>query len=161
MILNCLFTAAITYYNSLHGFREGSGTGTATLEVNMLQQGAALREAILHEIFLDLHKAYDALDRSRCLGILGEYGMDTRSLRLLQRYWDRLEMVARVGGYYGSPLCGYIGVTQGDPLLPTILNVVVDVVVCYWESLVAEREGGDSSGDDGDGEQTAGRKIRD
>ena len=33
------------------------------------------------------------------------------------------------------------GVTQGVPLLPTILNMVVDVVVNHWEFLlVAERE---------------------
>ena len=51
-------------------------------------------------------------------------------------------MVARAGGYYREPSCGEKGVTQGDPLLPTIFNVVVDAVVYHWESLVAEREGG-------------------
>ena len=35
--------------------------------------------------------------------------------------------------------------TQGYPLLPTIFNVVVDAVVRYWDSLVVERAGGDSS----------------
>ena len=49
--------------------------------------------------------------------------------------------MAREGGYYGSPFRGERGVTQGDPLSTTIFNVVVDVVVCHWESLlVAERE---------------------
>ena len=70
VILNCRFTAAITYYNSLHAFRAGYGTGTATLEVKLLQQVEALREVVIHTIFMDLHKAYDDLDRSRCLGIL-------------------------------------------------------------------------------------------
>ena len=51
------------------------------------------------------------------------------------------------------------GVTHGDPLLPTIFNVVVDAVVCHWESLVAQKQGEDSSGDKGDRAQTAGRKI--
>ena len=55
-------------------------------------------------------------------------------------------MVARMGGYYGEPLRGDRGVTQVDPLSPTIFNAVVDAVVCHWESLVAEREEGDSSG---------------
>ena len=44
--------------------------GTATLEAKLLQQLAALREEVLYVIFLELHKAYDALESSRCLGIL-------------------------------------------------------------------------------------------
>ena len=48
-------------------------------------------------------------------------------------------MVARAGGYYGEAFKGAMGVTQGDPLSPTIFNVVVDVVVRHWiEGLVAE-----------------------
>ena len=55
-ILNRRFAASITYHDSLHGFQAGYGTWTATLKVNMLQQVAALREAVLHAIFLGLHK---------------------------------------------------------------------------------------------------------
>ena len=66
-ILNRRFTSSITYHDVLHGFRAGRGTGTATLKANLLQQLAALREEVLYIIFLDLHKAYDALDRSKCL----------------------------------------------------------------------------------------------
>ena len=83
VILNRRFAAAITYHNSLHGFQEVSGTGTAILEVNLLHQVAALREAVLHAIFLDLHKAYDALDRSIFMGILEGYCVGPRVLCLL------------------------------------------------------------------------------
>ena len=65
VILNCRFTSSITYYDALHGFRSGRGTGTATLEAELLQQLAAMREEVLYVIFLYLTKAYDALDRSR------------------------------------------------------------------------------------------------
>ena len=64
-ILNRRFTASITYHDFLHGLREGCRTGTATLEAKLLYQLAALREEVLYVIFLDLHKAYDYLDRSR------------------------------------------------------------------------------------------------
>ena len=37
VIINRLFTASITYQDSLHGLWEGHGTGTATLEVKLLQ----------------------------------------------------------------------------------------------------------------------------
>ena len=98
MIINRRFNAAITYHDLLHGFRAGRGMGTATPEVKLLQPVAELREAVLHEIFLDLHKAYDALDRFRCLGILEGYCVGPRDLCLLRQYWVRLKMVVRVGG---------------------------------------------------------------
>ena len=62
-------------------------TGTATLKVKLLQQVESLREAVLQEIFLYLHKSYDALDSSRCMGILERCSVGTRVLCLLCRYW--------------------------------------------------------------------------
>ena len=48
-------------------------------------------------------------------------------------------MVARAGGYYGEAFKGARGVTQGDPISPTIFNVVVDAFVRHWiDGLVAE-----------------------
>ena len=50
-------------------------------------------------------------------------------------------MVARVGGYYGTAFKGERGVTQGDPLSPTIFNVVVDAVVRHWVTgVIADAE---------------------
>ena len=112
-----------------NGFRASRGTGTATLKSKLLQQLAALREEVLYVIFLDLHKAYNALDTYRCLEILEGYSVGPRACRLLWTYWGRFTMVARAGGYYGEAFKGARGVTQGDPLSPNIFNVVVDVVV--------------------------------
>ena len=98
VILNFRLTSSITFHDVLHGFRAGSGTGTATLEAKLLQQLADMREEVLYVIFLDLTEAYDALDRSRCLGILEGYGVGSGARRLLQNYWRRLTMAARAGG---------------------------------------------------------------
>ena len=160
VILNRRFTTSTTYHDYLHGFQAGCGTGTVTLEVNLLQQVVALREAVLHVIFLYLNKAYNDLDRSRCLEILEGYVVGTTPLRLLHRYCERLNMVERAGEYYGENFRGERGLTQGEPMLPTIFNLVVDAVVRHWKSLVAEQKGGDSSDADDDKEQMAGRTIR-
>ena len=74
--------------------------GSATFKVKLIQQVAALKEVVIHAIFLDLHKAYDALDRSRYLYILKVCGVGPRYLRLFCRNWERLNMVAQAGGYY-------------------------------------------------------------
>ena len=63
VILNCPFTASTTYQNSLHGFQLGCGTGTTTIGVKLIQQVTAMMEAVLQAIFLELNKAYDALDQ--------------------------------------------------------------------------------------------------
>ena len=77
-ILHRRLTASITFHDLLHGFREGRGTGTSTLEAKLLHQLAAMREEVLYVIFLDLHKPYDDLDRSRCLEILEQYRVGPR-----------------------------------------------------------------------------------
>ena len=121
--------------------------GTATLEAKLLQQLAAMREEVLYVIFLDLTKVYDALDRSRCLGILEGYGVGSGARRLLRNYWRSLTMAARSGGYYGAAFTAERGVTQGNPLSPTHFNVVVDAVVRHWlEGLQAIKEEKDAAG---------------
>ena len=105
-ILNHRFTASINYQYFLHCFRAGPGTGTATLEAKLLQHLAALREEVLYVIFLNLHKAYDALDRSRCPEILEGYGVGPKARRQIKTYWHHLTMVARAGGYYGTSFGG-------------------------------------------------------
>ena len=143
VILNSRSTVSITYHNYIHGFRSGHDMGTGTLEVKLLQQVTAMREEVLHTILLDLHKDYDALDRSRCLKILEGYGVGHRALLLLlRRYWERLQMVARAGGYYGETSSREIGMTQGDPLSPTIFNGVVDAVIHHLGCLILEGAGG-------------------
>ena len=47
-------------------------------------------------------------------------------------------MVARTGGYYGDAFKGTWGVTQADPMSPTIFNVVVDAVVHHWVTMALE-----------------------
>ena len=67
---------------------------------------------MIHEIFLDLQKAYDDLDRERFLGILDTYSVGPMTLWILRSKWVWMKMVARSGGYYGPPFKGYQRLTQ-------------------------------------------------
>ena len=59
-------------------------------------------------------------------------------------------MVARAGGYYGTAFGGERGVTQSDPLSPTIFNVLVDAVVRHWlNGVVEEAEARGETGREG------------
>ena len=69
-ICNCQLTAYIAYHNFLHGFWSGRVTGTATIDSKLLYQLVALVEEVVYMIFLELQKAYNALNKYRCLEIL-------------------------------------------------------------------------------------------
>ena len=62
--------------------------------------------------------------------------MGPRTLRILWTYWARIQMAEKAGGHYGPVLQSHFWVTQGDPLSPTIFNVVVDAVIRHWVKVV-------------------------
>ncbi len=86
----------------------------------------------LYQIYLDLRKAYDALDRGRCLKILAGYGVGLNLLRLQKQFWAKAKMVCCAGGNYGEPFGAFRGVTQVGPLSSLMFNVCVDCVVREW-----------------------------
>ena len=86
---------------------------------------------------MDFRKAYNALNQKRCIDILVRYVIRPRKKRPPHLYWGNLQMVALTGQYYGAPFQGSHRVTHGDPLHPTIFNMVVDAVIRNWATLVA------------------------
>jgi Reverse transcriptase (RNA-dependent DNA polymerase) len=131
-ILTQRFTHSIEFHDSLHGFRPARGTRTAIIEAKLFQQLAAIDRVPAYEIFLDLHKAYDAVDRGRLLDILEAYGVGPLTRALLLNYWDAQRFVARQAGYYGRPFQLGRGLTQGDPMSPILFNIVCDAIVRAW-----------------------------
>ena len=86
-IINFHISYSVQFHDSLHGFCTGRETGTSTLKAKLLQQLIAMRNMVIHSILLDLHKAYDVLDRDSCLDILAGYGVGPRTLHVLWKYW--------------------------------------------------------------------------
>ena len=139
-ILHFRHTAAIQFQDTLLSFCMIRGTVTAYLEPKLLQQIMDVRQDVLYEIIMDLHKSYDSLDRNRCLNILAVYGVGTQTLYLLRKYWVRPTMVVQARGYFGTPFKGYHMVTPVDQLSPKIFNMVVDMVLQHWFNLAASTE---------------------
>ena len=86
----------------------------------------------LYQVFIDLRKAYDHLDRERCLAIMTGYGVGPKLLHLQTKFWEQAQMVCRAGGSFGKPFCAYRGVTQGGPLSSLMFNICVDAVIREW-----------------------------
>ena len=65
----------IEYHDCLHGSVPRRGTGTGTIEAKLAQQLAYLEQEPFYGVFLDLRKAFDAMDRGRVLHLLEGYGV--------------------------------------------------------------------------------------
>ena len=76
------------------------------------------------------------------MDILVGYGVSPRMDIILQHYWGHLSMVAKAGHYGITLFKGYIGVTQGGTISPTIFNMVIDLVIHYSVILVARKGSG-------------------
>jgi hypothetical protein len=61
--------------DSIHGFRAERGTSTANITAKLKMQLSCVRRQTLYQVFIDLAKAYDTLDRGRTLAILEGYGL--------------------------------------------------------------------------------------
>ena len=131
-IAHLRLSSSISFHPCLHGFRPKRGTSTATLEAKLLMQLAIRSGHPLYQIFLDLTKAYDTLDRARTLDILRGYGVGPNICRLLQCVWTNDTLIPRSGGYFGTPIVAERGVRQGDVLSPIVFKIVIDCIVREW-----------------------------
>jgi len=122
----------IEFHDCLHGFLAGKGTGTATIEAKLSQQLAYIEQQPLYGVYIDLRKAYDAMDRDRCVLIMKAYGVGPNMLHLIENFWENAELVCRANGRFGTPFKAHRGVTQGGPVSPKIFNIMVDAMVREW-----------------------------
>ena len=104
--------ASVQFYDSLHGFWARRGTGTTIIEAKLFQQLAMADQVAVYEIFLDLSKAYDCVDRDRMLEILEGYGIGPRLLGLITAYWELQVFVCKQSGFFGDPFQAGRGVPQ-------------------------------------------------
>jgi hypothetical protein len=84
------------------------------------------------QLFLDLKKAYDAVDRDRLIDVLASYGFGPNVLRFLRHVWDNAQVVLRQMHYYGPPIPSRRGIWQGSILSPLFLNILIDCALRWW-----------------------------
>jgi Reverse transcriptase (RNA-dependent DNA polymerase) len=135
-IIDGRLKAAVEFQPEIHGFCAERGTGTAILCDKLLKQSAMVKGESLKQVYLDLSKAYDNLDRSQSIKILRAYGVGENVLRVLENFWRHQHVVPRAAGYYGRCFRAHRGVTQGDIVSPMIFNIVVDCIVRIWKTRV-------------------------
>ena len=73
------------------------------MEEKLEQQLAGIVHETLYQVCIDVRKAYESLDRGRCVKILQGCGLGPKLQRLLQRYWGEQKVVRKAGKFYGRP----------------------------------------------------------
>jgi hypothetical protein len=122
----------------LHGCLASQGTRTGIIEVKLVQQLAHLEQTPFFGIFINLRKAFDAMDQAPCLEILAHHGAGQQMLCLIRNIWDKVTNVCQAKGNYGWPFKASHSVTQGGPLLAKLFNTIVDVVAREWMRLMCK-----------------------
>ena len=80
---------AVTFRDVLHRFCAGGETGTAIMELKIMQELACVDQDPIFLVFLDLRKAYDNLDRGRLLNTLEGYGAGPKMRDIMEEFWER------------------------------------------------------------------------
>ena len=65
----------IILHDDLQRFRKARREETATLEAKLVQQLTGMCHESLIQVFLDVQKSYNSLDRGRCMEIMKGYGL--------------------------------------------------------------------------------------
>ena len=102
------------------------------MEMKLAQGLAQLKQMPMWATFIDLRKAFDAMNRERLLEILEDRGVGSNLLRLIRVFWEMATFCCRAGGNHGRPFKAFRGVTQGGPLSPRLFNIMVDVIIREW-----------------------------
>ena len=88
-IINIRLTNTITFCDSVHGFRKQRGCFTAIGEAKLKMQISICNSRPLYQVYIDLKKAYDSIDRDRVLYILEAYGMGPKLTKYIRVVWDK------------------------------------------------------------------------
>jgi hypothetical protein len=86
----------------------------------------------LFQIFLDLSKAYDNLDRERIMSLMEAYGIGPHTRSIINALWEHELMVPKSADCFSIPFHPTRGVRQGDVISPLLFNIAVDAVLREW-----------------------------
>ena len=131
VISSCLNRRAmqrIQFHDSIHGFRPGRGCQTALVEAKRDMKAREQAGKPYHQVFLDLSKAFDTVNRDRLFQIMEAYGFGRRALTFFRKCWEGSFVAPRAAQCYGPKIPVNAGVRQGDVISPLLFNLVVDAI---------------------------------
>jgi len=147
-VLECIIDShvkvKVKFHDCLRGFRAARGTDTAQIEPKLFQQLAGIDQETLFKAYLGWAKAFATFHKERAFMKLHEYGLSTKLLSLIALQWDKMQVIPKQADFFGIPFYQDSGQITGSVLGPLIFNIVVDLVVRYWMTIMVD-DGGTSA----------------
>ena len=101
------------------GFRSGRGTVDVIFTIRQLQEKCQEQCRDLFQVFIDLTKAFDTVNRKALWLILGKLGCPEKLISILKLFHHDMKTMLNIGGKLAEHITVENGVKQGDTLAPT------------------------------------------
>jgi hypothetical protein len=83
----------------------------------------------VHQLFIDLKKAYDSVKREVLYNILLEFGIPKKLVRVIKMYLNEAYTKVRIGKLLSDKFPIHNGLKQGDALSPLLFNFALEYAV--------------------------------
>ena len=99
------------------------------LTLRLLAEKAKRQGKKIYNCFIDFQKAFDTIKHKIIWAMLKSYGVDTKTVTLLQKIYERSQSAVRIGKENGEWFRTDVGTRQGDPLSPLLFIAYLDRVM--------------------------------
>jgi hypothetical protein len=113
------------------GFRSGRGTMDMIFSARQLQEKCIEQHVPLYQVFVDLTKAFDTVNRDALWKILGKLGCPPRFVKMFKELHRDMKARVTFNGSLSDEICIDNGVKQGDIPAPTLFSIYFSVVLAY------------------------------
>lgn len=122
---------------SLHqrGFTDSDGTLANTLITQNYIRARTENRKPFNVLSLDLQKAFDSVNQGSVIRALRRLGVSDHMVSYISETFNRATTEIKLGKNVSRKISVQSGVKQGDPLSPSLFNVVMDELLCQLSSL--------------------------
>ena len=113
------------------GFRSGRGTTDMIFSVRQLQEKCIEQQMPLYQVFVDLTKAFDTVNRDALWKILSKLGCPPNFVNMVSQLHRDMKARLTFNGSLSEEIGVENGVKQGDILAPTLFSIYFSVMLSH------------------------------